>query len=161
MSTSNEQQRQHQHPQRIAWVDRFKTPSVEQLRNDLPKQAAQFFDAMREGLRTFEGVSESFAWQGENWNWTLQYHINDREEPIAVLVPSPTDLQLAMPLDRQFIDTLPWTRLKRSVREGLELAREPYETRWAVWTLQFPNLIDDLLNIVSRRLDHLGKQSAS
>lgn len=144
---------------RIAWHDRFNTPTVEQLRADLPETAAELFDRFRDGMHKFEGVTESFAWFGDSWHWTIQYHLQDRDEPLAVLVPSPDDLELAMPLDRTFIESLPMTRLKRTVREGLDLAREPYDTRWAVWSLQFPNLIDDLLNIVSRHLDYLGTTS--
>ena len=61
---------------------------------------------------------------------------------------------MAMPLDRGFITKLPQNRLKRAVREGLDLARDPFDTNWAVWSLPYAGLLDELKDVLKRKHAH-------
>ena len=74
-----------------------------------------------------------------------------------MIVPSPSDLQLAVPLERNFTSTLPVKRMKRAVRDGLDLASEPFDTRWGVWSIQAPTMVDDLEDLVAMKHQHLAK----
>jgi len=147
----------------LPWQDRFATPTAAQLRSPLKDDVGTLFDRLRQDLSKRPGVQESVVWYGLNWCWSLEYRSLPAkpsrgaadEQPLAVLVPSPTDLQLAMPVDQEFIQLLPVRRLKRSVRDGLELASEPFDTRWAVWSV-VPPLIDDLRDLLDRRVRHLA-----
>jgi hypothetical protein len=140
---------------RSIWRDRFNEPTPQALRRELDGDEGRLFDLVRKHLRGLGDVEESVAWYGQSWCWCLEYRPTARSrrrpEPFAVVVPSPTDLQLAMPLDRAFITSLPQRRLKRAVRDGLELAQEPFDTNWAVWSIQHASLLDELKDVVVRR----------
>jgi hypothetical protein len=144
--------------QRIAWTDRFNTPTVEQLRASMPSNVRPVFDSLRTYLGELENTRESFAWHGDCWRWTLEYHSRLSSDPLAVIVPCPTDLQLAMPVSREFFQSLPMKRLKRAIRDGLELAQEPFDSRWGIWSVNGTSLLDDLQDLVEMKLNHLAKR---
>lgn len=141
-----------------AWKDRFNRPTVTQLRKLLEGTTASF-DEARKRLLDLDGVQEVTAWYGDSWHWTIEYRVDQSDEPLALLVPSPTDLQIAVPLDREFVQTLPMSRMSRALRDGLELAQEPFDTRWGVWTVQTGSLLDSLQDLIERKLRHLAKRA--
>lgn len=140
---------------RLPWNDRFKEPAADGLRQSLPKDMAPLFDAIREHLLSVKGVKEQTTWYGVSWRWSLEYRHPESDEPLAVLVPCPEDLRIAMPVDPTFITRLSKRPLKRAIRDGLELASEPFDTRWGVWSIPFANLIDDLRNLINLKIRHL------
>lgn len=142
--------------ERIAWEDRFNRPSVSGLRAGLVG-SIKIFDQLRRHLLSLDGVSESFAWHGDCWRWTIEYHTEHSPEPLAVIVPSPDDLQLAVPLERDFVRNLSTRRMKRSVKEGIGLAQDPFDTHWGIWSVS-DTLIDDLGDLVELKLTHQVKQ---
>jgi len=144
---------------RPAWTDRFKTPDTAVLRGGLRSDARPLFDAIRKRLLELKGIREDIAWYGECWHWTLEYRTRLAPEPLAVIVPSPEDLQLALPMDPEFTRSLPVQRMKRAVRDGLELVLEPYHSRWGVWSLTASSLIDELQDLVEMKLAHLAKRA--
>jgi hypothetical protein len=144
---------------RPAWTDRFKAPSADVLRGGLDGNARQRFDALRKRLLELEGISEAVAWYGDCWHWSLEYRTRLAPEPLAIIIPSPEDLQLALPMDAEFARTLPMQRLKRAVRDGLELALEPYHSRWSIWSVNAIALIDDLQDVLEMKLKHLAKRA--
>ncbi|UCD75686.1 MAG: hypothetical protein JSV91_01980 [Phycisphaerales bacterium] len=144
---------------RLPWKDRFNQPTVNVLRKSLPAEAVETLDNLRKRLLSLDGVEEVMAWYGHCWHWTLTYRTTHAKDPLAVVIPSPDDLQLAVPVDPDFAKSLPLKRMKRAVREGLDLAREPFNTRWASWSLQAPKLIDDLMDLVDLKLRHLARKA--
>jgi hypothetical protein len=146
--------------ERIPWEDRFNRPTTQQLRAALSDENASAFDAARKFLKKLNGVEERVTWYGHCWRWSIEYRKPGDSEPLGVLIPSPSDLQLAMPLDTAFVETLPISRMKRSVRDGLELAQAPFDTRWGVWSIQYGQLLDDLRDLFSRRLKHRHQVSS-
>jgi hypothetical protein len=145
--------------ERVAWVDRFQKPSTAKLREALPAATKSIFDAIRKRLNELSGVKEDLSWYGDSWHWVLEYRTRHSNEPLALLIPCPTDLQLALPLDREFTRSLPIQRMKRAIRDGLELAQEPFDTRWGVWTLAAGTMLDDLQDLVELKLSHLSKRA--
>ena len=143
----------------MAWQDRFSRPSIHHLREDLHGPARQAFDSLVSGLRGVSDLSEACAWHGECWRWTVEFRIAGSMEPLAVIIPCPADLQLAMPLTHEFVRSLPLKRLKRSIRDGLELAQEPFDTHWGVWSIDSAGLIDDLLDLVEMKQQHLARRA--
>lgn len=140
-----------------AWSDRFRSPSIDDLREALRPQSRPHFDALRKHLLQVNGVREAAVWYGDCWHWSLEYRTRLSAEPFAVLVPSPTDLQLALPMDQEFTRTLPMQRLKRAVRDGLDLVQEPYNSRWGIWSITAATMIDDLQDLVEMKFAHLAK----
>ncbi len=140
--------------ERLPWQDRFNEPSPKVLRSGLSADTAGYFDRARSNLLDMDGVQEAVAWYGQCWCWAIEYRTNGSDDPLALLIPSPCDLQFAMPLDKQFITTLPVARMKRAVRDGLELAQEPFDTNWGIWSLQQGNLLEDMEDLARRKLKH-------
>ncbi len=144
--------------ERPAWEDRFNPPAPTALRAGLPAKAARLFDLTRRHMKALDGVTESPTWMGDCWRWTLEYRTKHAEEPLAVLVPSPADLQLAMPMDLDFVRQLESRRLKRSVRDGVGLAQEMFDTRWGIWSINSATMLEDLLDLIELKLNHLAKR---
>ena len=140
---------------RLPRDDRFTEPNAEQLRDGLTRESLPLFDTLREHLLSLEGVTEQVAWYGISWRWSLEYRRSGDDDALAVLVPCPDDLRLAMPIDQGFINSLRKRQLKRAVRDGLELASEPFDTRWGVWSVPFANLVDDLRSLVNLKARYL------
>ncbi len=138
--------------ERAAWEDRFNRPTIEALRASLSSAAAKLLTQLRRHLLALDGVTEGFSWHGDCWRWTIEYYTDHSDEPLALLVPSPTDLQLAMPLEREFVRSLSMRRMKRSVREGIGLAQDPFDTRWGVWSIQSEGLLEDLTDLIEHKL---------
>ncbi len=145
--------------ERLAWEDRFNRPTVARLRTALTEDSPRLFDQLRRALLGIDGVSESFAWHGACWRWTIEYHTEHSEEPLALVVPSPEDLQLAVPLDRDFVRSLSMRRMKRGIKDGIGLAQDPFDTRWGVWSVQSESLLDDLSDLLELKLRHQAKQA--
>jgi len=142
---------------RRAWDDRFQPPTIDQLRDDLPDDTGELFDRMREHLKSLRGIKEGIEWYGPCWRWTLEYRGSGAKDPMALLIPSPEDFQLVMPFDRKVIEAMPVDQMKRAVRDGLDLAREPFDTRWGIWSVQFANLVDDLINVIDLKYKHVHR----
>ena len=141
---------------RLPWEDAFKEPTIAALRKPLPAPSAKLFDSARKQLLAIDGIREEFEWYGEGWRWAVSYRRNGDGSPFAVLIPNPEDLQLAVPLDRAFLGSLRLKDLKRTVRDGLELASAPFHTNWGIWSLQSSGLLTDLRKIISRKRDFNG-----
>ncbi len=137
------------------WTNQFTTPTVAQLRRGLTAEAADLFDRTRKTVLKFEQISEQMRWYGDCWFWSIGYFIENEnttdDDPVALIIPAAEDLQLAMPIEAAFMDTLNVRRLKRAIRDGLELGQEPFHTRWAVWSLSAANITDEVLSVVTAR----------
>ncbi len=144
---------------RLAWEARFNEPTVGQLRADLPADAAKRMDKVRRYLLRMDGVVEQFCWYGECWRWSIEYRTKLSAEPLAVLIPSPDDLRLAIPVAGEFLGTLTSSRLPRVVREGLEMAREHFDSRWGLWSLDSAVVSDGLIDLIESKFRHLAKQA--
>jgi hypothetical protein len=143
--------------ERLPWTDYFNQPTVDQLKGRLKEEAVKLFDGIRARLTAIEGVSERFKWFGDGWHWTIGYFTGNSEEPLAVIIPNPADLQLSMPLDRKFIKGLPEDQVAKTLRDGLELAADPFDTRWAVWSIENEPLIEDLVRFVEMKRQFMAR----
>lgn len=136
---------------RNVWEDRFHQPDIDQLKSGLSKDATALFDQLRTHLCNINGVAEEVAWHGPCWRWSVQYSISKVKEPLVLLVPSPEDLQLAVPMDRDIANALSSHSFKRVIRDGLDMAREPFDTRWCVWSVQFANMLEELTQMIDMK----------
>ena len=62
-------------------------------------------------------------------------------------------------MERGFARSLPTRRMKRTLRDGLELAQDPFDTRWGVWSIQAEGLLHDVVDLIERKLRHLNRQA--
>jgi hypothetical protein len=144
--------------ERDAWEDRFNRPTAGDLRAGLERKPAGLFDSLRSHLQEIEGVTEDFAWRGDCWRWTIEYRTKLSKEPLAIVIPSPQDLQLAVPMDRKFARSLAGRRMKRAVRDGVDLAQDPFDTHWGVWSIQAEGVLEDIVDLVELKLRHVARQ---
>jgi hypothetical protein len=149
----------HISDKRSPWQDEFNVPTLDDLRIDLPLPSAELFDTMRAFLLSNENILEEMRWYGDCWFWTISYYLKgentDDDLPIAVIIPAPDNLQVAAPLDRDFLAQLNTRRMKRAIRDGIDLAAEPYSTQWAVWPVNAKNLLEELVSLLKQRLSWL------
>ncbi|MBT6268725.1 MAG: hypothetical protein HOI88_00030 [Phycisphaerae bacterium] len=133
------------------WTDEFNTPSIESLRKLVINDAKKSFDKSISKIVGLENVTTDVKWYGECWYWTVAFMSDFLEEPLAILVPAEENLQIAAPLTHDFIEQLSTRRLKRFVRDGLELALPPHRTNWAVWSIPTPAAFEDVLPVIKSK----------
>ncbi|MCH2153838.1 MAG: hypothetical protein MK089_10910 [Phycisphaerales bacterium] len=142
------------------WTDEFNVPTPEMLRGELTEESQPIFDELRKLLNEFDGVEEQCRWYGDCWHWTLAYLLDEQNlkdpsddwEPLALIIPAPEDVQLAMSLTPEFVASINVRRLKRGVREGLELGCPPFTTRWGVWSIPTPGLMAELAGVIKQKV---------
>lgn len=139
---------------RPVWEDRFQSPTLDDLRAGLAKQHAQLFDQAREQLLAFDGVRESVVWHGVPWRWTVTIApAGDPRSPIAYLIPQPGRPLVAIPLPVEALSSIPLRRMSKAIRDGIVFAAEVGGVHWPTWELQSKPLIDEIVNLLRRRLE--------
>src|SRR5688572_4876486 len=146
------QQKKRRQP-RKAWEDRFNQPEIPDLRHQLGSRAGPIFEEARAELLGIEDCRESLVWHGLSWKWTLEYRIGRSPKPLAVLIPNPADLQIAVMVQPDFVRQVWNRRMKRAFRDGLELAAAPFDTQWGVWSLTGQSLLDEVMDLVREKLE--------
>ncbi len=137
---------------RLPWENRFRKPTVADLRDSCNKQVARLIEFARERLLAIPDAQETVEWQGVSWRWSLVYRTpGDAERPWAYLVPDPTMPRIAAPITSEMIGSLPINRLKKHVTEGLVAARRVGQTHWAVWDVNSKQAVEDVLDLLERK----------
>lgn len=144
---------------RLAWEDRFRTPTLEQLRAPLNKQLQGAFDAARDRLLEFEGLSESILWRGIPWRWTVAFTSQDDREGWAYLVPQPARPYLVLPVAIETLSKLPVRRLSKFVREGILHAACVAGVYWPQWDIQTKGQVEDVFTVVAMKHAALQPQA--
>lgn len=137
---------------RIAWEDRFHTPTLDELLEGYTKQHSQLIDQARQGVLALDSVTEVIAWHGIPWRWTLAYGIEgSQERPWAYIIPQPAKPLLALPLSGEFVETLPMRKLPKFVRDSIPLAPRVAGVHWVQWELTGKSQVDDLIALTRRK----------
>jgi len=144
---------------RLAWNDRFNCPTVAALRAGMKSAARSLFDKLHKHLGEYERLNETVAWYGDSWRWVVEYRVSREPEPFAVIVPSPEELQLGVPTSPKFAEKIASRRFKRAVRDGLDLASEPFDTRWAVWPVGSASMLVELLHLLDDKQSFLVRST--
>lgn len=137
---------------RSCWEDRFRVPSVSELRALLSKQHVQLFDVAREALLALDGVNESIEWRGVPWRWSLAFQ-TEPGRPLAYLVPQPARPRLAVPLSDEVVGSLAARKVSRPIRDAIVFAPRVGEVLWPSWELLGRNQIEELLDLVRIKYD--------
>ena len=130
------------------WTDEFKTPTVEGLRKLLLNDCKKAFDKASSKIHALGEIREELIWFGDCWFWTVAFMTEYSQQPLAIIVPFEEDMQIASPMSHAFIKQLSTRRLKRFVRDGVELAMPPHETEWAVWSAATPAAVEDIMPVL-------------
>jgi hypothetical protein len=143
------------------WTDKFKTPTLDDLRGALPsKQAVQLLDDARKMFLLSTGVVETIAWQGVPWRWTLVYGgTADGGRALGYIVPDPARVQVCLPLTGEMVKTLPFRRLKKAIRDGIIFARSAGGVHWPCWEITTAGVLQDVQELLDRKLKYLAQES--
>jgi hypothetical protein len=140
------------------WTDEFKNPSLDGLRKLVLLDAKKAFDKAKTKILALENVEVEVKWYGECWFWTIAFMSDFMEEPLAIMIPAEENLQIASPLTHEFIEQLSTRRLKRFVRDGLELAMPPHRTSWAVWSIPTPAAVEDVMPVLKAKQKYFATE---
>jgi len=143
---------------RVSWEDRFNKPTVSKLRGELTSDAADLFDVARETFKNVCKPGEAVVWKGDCWKWTLEFRSKRKGMPLAVIIPNPNDLQIAIPVDPEFVRAMWKRQMKKSVREGLELAAKPYDTEWCIWYINTKPMLEEVIELVKQKVKFTPKK---
>lgn len=138
---------------RNPWEDRFQTPGLDDLLGALAKPQLQLIDQAREGLLALEGVTESIAWLGIPWRWTLAFNLEGTaaEKPWIYLVPQPAKPLLALPMSSEMVQALPMRRLPKFIRDVIVLSPKVAGVHWMQWELSGRGQVDELVGLARRK----------
>jgi hypothetical protein len=134
--------------QRCAWEDRFRTPTLEELREGVGRAHQPMFDYVR-GLLLAQILDESLAWHGVPWRWSLVYR--GQGGPAAYLIPQPGKPMAAVLLTTEQVAALPVRKLSRTVRDGITFSARVGSTHWPTWEITSKTLADEVVGLVRPR----------
>ncbi|HBS28797.1 MAG TPA: hypothetical protein DEB06_04960 [Phycisphaerales bacterium] len=137
---------------RSPWRDRFRAPTLEELRRACAGPEGGLLESARDHLLATPGVQEEVAWQGLPWRWTLVYSAPaDATRAWAYLVPDPAKPVLAVPITEEMVLAFPMDRLKKHVRDGVLTSRKVAGVYWATWELTSKAQLGEILELVDRK----------
>jgi len=136
--------------ERAAWNDRFRAPSVNELRAALKRDAAGLFERACRGLRELQDAAEAVVWNGECWKWTVAFEGAGDDRAMVVIIPNPSDLQVAARLSPDRVRTARRMAVRRAVREGLDLAADPFDSEWCVWSVSARGVLDEIVTLLGK-----------
>jgi len=139
------------------WTDEFNTPTIESLRNLTINDSKKAFDKAKSKILALENVTVDIKWYGDCWFWSVAFMSSFIEDPLAIMIPAEENLQIAAPLTHDFIEQLSTRRLKRFVRDGLELAMPPHRTSWAIWSIPTPAAVEDVMPVLKSKQKYYMK----
>ena len=141
---------------RLPWTDRFSKPDIRDLSAPYDNAAEALFAAARKSVAEPDAVEEHISWQGLPWRWTLVFeHPGDPTRAFAYLVPDPHAPKISIPLTAEMIQRLPMRRMKKTIRDGIDSGNRVNSVVWACWDLGSENQLEDILDIVSRKLAYI------
>lgn len=137
---------------RVAWLDRFRAPSPEDLLAPFNKQSSSLLEHARQRLLGVDGVKEDISWHGV-WNWTFVYRIpGEGERAWAYLIPDPAKPRIAVPVDDEIIPDLPIRKLSKFIRDGLTHAPTVDGVRWSCWDIANRTQVEDIVSLAQHKL---------
>lgn len=149
-------------PTRLAWEDRFRQPTLDELKGHYNKQLGSLFDAARARLLEFDGVEEEIIWMGLPWRWTLRYRVEgDPTEAWVYLVPEPLGVEVTIPVTVAMVESMPTKRLKKHVRDGITFGKRVGELVWATWQPPTKGPLDEVLDVAKRKHKYVIERRAT
>ena len=142
----------HSSKGRVAWLDRFRAPSSDELLSPFNKQTSALLEHARQKFLGVESSKEEIVWHGV-WNWTYVYRIpGEGERAWAYLIPDPAKPRIAVPIDDEIIPDLPLRKLSKYIRDGLTHAPKVDGLRWSCWDITNRTQVEDIVSLAQNKL---------
>lgn len=130
-------------PSRTPWDDRFRTPSVSELRSSLASQFHPPFDHARAKLAQLMGAPEAIRWHGV-WKWTLEYAASTPGDLIVFLVADPARPRVCISVSDATMSAMDLRKMAKGMRDVLASAPGVDGTRWATWDVVSKSGVDEI-----------------
>ena len=144
-----------------AWEERFETPRLEALLGVFSKAQAGLIEQARASILGMDGATESIAWLGIPWRWTLAYSVEGASDrPIVYLVPQPGKPLLALPMSGEVVISLPMRRLPKYIRDVIAYSPKVAGVHWMQWELTGRPQVDELMGLVRHQHNAVVGQPA-
>lgn len=137
------------------WTDKFRVPSIDELRHAIAKPNQRLFSSIRSDIGELADVSERLTWQGVPWRWTLAFSCGgesvDVGRALAYVIPDPSRLQICVPVTQEQLEHLPLKRMKKGVRDGVVFARSVAGVWWPTWDVPTEGAFEEVMELLGRK----------
>jgi len=148
-----------------AWQDQWNRPDHDALLDALSEQHHRCVTKLMKMIDGQDDLGREIVWQGPGWRWCWEYKRLDENGAslgtLCYIVPNQEVPLIAIPMSEHFIDSLPWRRLLKFIREGIRSAKCAVEVHWATWNLALDNECKALNEMVLRKSKYLAAQAAN
>ncbi len=138
--------------ERVAWTDKFTTPSLSTLLDDLDDVHRAAVEELRRRLRRVKGVRERLCWMGIPWRWSLAYRLTGHRDAIVYAILDPSGPWASLPMDAGEVCAMDLGRLSRIQRDAILDGTKVGDRLWARFSLTGEREVDDLMEFIDRKL---------
>ena len=146
-----------------AWQDQWSTPEEDSLFEALSEQHCRCVKKLMKMIDAQDNLVREITWQGPGWRWCFEYKTVDDDGKVidthCYIVPNTETPFITIPMSEAFIESLPWRRLLKFIREGISVAKCAVEVHWGTWTLNLDNECKALNDLVLRKKKYQIAQS--
>ncbi len=147
---------------RLPWHDRWQEPELEDLIQPLKAHQQRNFQTLIDQMDECSRMRRSLIWYSSGWKWTVQFtYCDDRGRTIdqfAYLVPDAEHPKVVLPLEEDFIASLPMRRLSKFIRDGIRSAKCAVTIHWAAWTPGPESELNQMTDLVKRKLKYMAQK---
>ncbi len=137
---------------RVAWTDKFSTPTLPTLLGDLEENHRAAVETLRKRLRQIKGVRERLCWMGIPWRWSLAFRVSGRDEAIVYAILDPGGPWASLPMNADEVCAMDVDDLSRVQRDAILEGTKVGDRLWARFCLTSEREVEDLMEMVERKL---------
>lgn len=147
---------------RQAWTDKFTTPPIEALLNDLSEEIRPRIDELRAQIRSVKGVREQLSWMGIPWRWTLVYKLRgQRGHALAYIIMDPSGPRASVPLTADQVCALELSTLTKAQGDALLDGTKVGSQLWASFEIGENSIAEEIMRILRAAQSQPGAAQAS
>lgn len=136
----------------IAWEDKFRQPTYEQMVEHHPEPMLALLVDARERLTKLETMTEAIEWNGLPLRWSLTYRMpGDPTRAFAFVAPDPMGVRIVMPFAGSMLQAMPLHRFKRHLKDVFANSQDVGGLFWTDFLVTAKPVLDDVLDVARRK----------
>jgi len=136
----------------VAWEDKFRQPTYEEMIEHYPKPMLGLLEDARERLVKLESMIETIEWNGLPLRWSLTYRMpGDPTRAFAYISPDPLGVRIDMPFTGDMLTTMPLHRFKRHLKDVFANSQDVGGMFWTDFVVTAKPVLDDVLDVARRK----------
>ncbi len=149
----------------LPWEDRWTVPTQEILLKVYKEQPLKVSKQLMAGVEGFENISKRLLHQGVSWRWSWIYEFTggSKPTPLVYLVPNPEGMIVIVPITDAILESLPFRRLNRYIRESIKTAstKQSVDLHWVEFTPTASSEVEHIMDLIKRKHKFLTAESGS